>query len=109
MELLESPHLEVRLSAGEALALIFELGRESDDQFADDAIDDIVEILKKLAKDSNKHRAKRDKKVQRATFRDILNYIEVSTIKSFCLQMYNLTFFRTTTSQVYKSVSVRKF
>lgn len=82
MELLESPHLEVRLSAGEALALIFELGRESDDQFADDVIDDIVEILKTLAKDSNKHRAKRDKKVQRATFRDILNYIENDNISS---------------------------
>uniref|UniRef100_A0ABD2XLC0 Uncharacterized protein n=1 Tax=Trichogramma kaykai TaxID=54128 RepID=A0ABD2XLC0_9HYME len=36
----------------------------------------MVETLKELATESNKFRAKKDKTVQRATFRDILRYIE---------------------------------
>lgn len=75
-ELLQSPHLDVRLSAGEAFALIYELGREYNDDFADDFTLDLVETLRQLATDSHKYRAKKDRKQQRATFRDILHYIE---------------------------------
>lgn len=78
-ELLESPHLEVRLSAGEALAVIFELGRDLDEDYEQDWAMDLVEVLKELATDSNKFRAKKDRKQQRASFRDILHYIEVSS------------------------------
>lgn len=79
-ELLKSPHLEVRLSAGEALAVIFELGREYDQEYEQEWALDLVEILKDLATDSNKFRAKKDRKQQRASFRDILRYIEDDTI-----------------------------
>nr|XP_015838666.1 PREDICTED: interferon-related developmental regulator 2 isoform X1 [Tribolium castaneum] len=75
-ELLESPHLEVRLTAGEALALIFEEGRKDSADFADDFAVYITDVIKKLATDSHKYRAKKDRKQQRATFRDILSYIE---------------------------------
>ncbi|XP_034951230.1 interferon-related developmental regulator 1 [Chelonus insularis] len=76
-QLLESPHLDVRMSAGEALAVIFELGREySEDYEHDWAADELVDVLKELATDSNKSRAKKDRKQQRASFRDILRYIE---------------------------------
>ncbi|KAH0816120.1 hypothetical protein MTP99_017127 [Tenebrio molitor] len=75
-ELLESPHLEVRLTAGEALALIFEEGRKDNSDFADDFAMYISETFKKLATDSHKYRAKKDRKQQRATFRDILSFIE---------------------------------
>ncbi|XP_029178791.1 interferon-related developmental regulator 1-like [Nylanderia fulva] len=75
-ELLESPHLDVRLSAGEALAVIFELGRDFSTDYEQDWALDLVEILKELATDSNKYRAKKDRKQQRANFRDILRYIE---------------------------------
>ncbi|KAJ3642161.1 hypothetical protein Zmor_024970 [Zophobas morio] len=75
-ELLESPHLEVRLTAGEALALIFEEGRKDNSEFADDFAIFITEVFKKLATDSHKYRAKKDRKQQRATFRDILSFIE---------------------------------
>lgn len=75
-ELLQSPHLDVRMSAGEAFALIFELGREFNEDFAEGFTPELVESLRQLATDSHKYRAKKDRKQQRATFRDILHYIE---------------------------------
>lgn len=77
-ELLESPHLDIRLSAGEALAVIFELGRDFSSDYEQDWALDLTEALKELATDSNKYRAKKDRKQQRANFRDILRYIEVN-------------------------------
>ncbi|XP_076220825.1 interferon-related developmental regulator 1-like isoform X2 [Nomia melanderi] len=79
-ELLESPHLDVRLSAGEALAVIFELGRGFCCDYEQNWSLDLVEVLKELATDSNKYRAKKDRKQQRANFRDILRYIEEDTV-----------------------------
>ncbi|XP_008557015.1 interferon-related developmental regulator 2 [Microplitis demolitor] len=79
-QLLESPHLEVRMSAGEALAVIFELGREHSDDYEQDWALDLIENLKELATDSNKFRAKKDRKQQRASFRDILRYIEEDVV-----------------------------
>lgn len=76
-ELLESPHLEVRMAAGEALALIYESGREENVAFEEDFALDIADTLKELATDSHKYRAKKDRKQQRATFRDILQFIQV--------------------------------
>lgn len=75
-ELLESPHLDVRLTAGEALAVIFELGRDFSCDYEQVWALDLVEVLRDLATDSNKYRAKKDRKQQRANFRDILRYIE---------------------------------
>ncbi|XP_011307491.1 interferon-related developmental regulator 2 [Fopius arisanus] len=75
-QLLESPHLDVRMSAGEALAVLFELGRDFSDDYEQDWALDLVDVLKELATDSNKYRAKKDRKQQRASFRDILRYIE---------------------------------
>ena len=75
-ELLESPHLDVRLSAGEALAVIFELGRDFSCDYEQSWSLDLIEVLKELATDSNKYRAKKDRKQQRANFRDILRYID---------------------------------
>lgn len=79
-QLLQSPHLDVRLSAGEALAVIFELGRDFCEDYEQEWALDLVEILKDLATDSNKSRAKKERKQQRASFRDILRYIEDDVI-----------------------------
>lgn len=79
-ELLQSPHLDVRLSAGEAFAVIFELGREFSCDYEHQWSLDLIEILKELATDSNKYRAKKDRKQQRANFRDILHYIEEDVV-----------------------------
>lgn len=65
------------MAAGEALALIYEIGREESDEFEEEFADYLIGILKELATDSHKYRAKKERKQQRATFRDILLYIEV--------------------------------
>lgn len=64
------------MSAGEALATVFELGCDYQDDFGENLKDDLVEVLHQLATDSHKYRAKKDRKQQRATFRDVLHYIE---------------------------------
>jgi Interferon-related developmental regulator (IFRD) len=76
MGLLRSPHLDVRMAAGETIALILELGREHDEDFLEDHLPDLVDATKQLATDSQKFRAKRDRRQQRATFRDVLRYVE---------------------------------
>lgn len=75
--MLRSPHLEVRMTAGEAIALVLECGRIHDEDFMDEHLPDLIDMTKQLATDSQKFRAKRDRKTQRATFRDVLRYIEV--------------------------------
>lgn len=40
----------------------------------------LCECLKSLATDSNKHRAKNDRRKQRSIFREVLHYIEVCFI-----------------------------
>ncbi|XP_030381218.1 interferon-related developmental regulator 2 [Scaptodrosophila lebanonensis] len=74
--LLQSPHLEVRMAAGETIALILESGRAHDEDFLEEHIGELCEAVKQLATDSHKYRAKRDRKAQRATFRDVLRYLE---------------------------------
>lgn len=39
---------------------------------------ELVSNLKELATDSSKYRAKKDRKLQRSSFRDILRTVEVS-------------------------------
>lgn len=90
----------MRIGAGEAIALIYEGAREFDEDFgfdlsaeedADDdgvqeradtsrqtqEMDDLCSKLRQLATDSHKYRAKKDRKQQRSSFRDILRAIEV--------------------------------
>ncbi|XP_015586439.1 interferon-related developmental regulator 2 [Cephus cinctus] len=92
-ELLESPHLEIRISAGEALAVIFELGREYAEDYEQDWALDLVNVLKDLATDSNKYRAKKDRKQQRASFRDILRYIEEDIVPEMHIRFGRETLF----------------
>ncbi|KAH8393673.1 hypothetical protein KR200_009340, partial [Drosophila serrata] len=74
--LLQSTHLDVRMAAGETIALILESGRAHDEDFLEDDIGELCDAVKQLATDSHKYRAKRDRKAQRATFRDVLRYLE---------------------------------
>lgn len=76
--LLESEHLDIRVTAGEVFALFVETGRTHDKDFlADHYLPKLIDSCRALTVDSNKYRAKRDLKTQRATFRDILRYLEV--------------------------------
>lgn len=75
-ELLESPDVDLRIAAGEALAIMYEICQESDDVFELENHDSLIEKLKLLATDGQKFRAKKDRRIQRSSFRDILKSIE---------------------------------
>jgi Interferon-related developmental regulator (IFRD)/Interferon-related protein conserved region len=87
MGLLKSQHLDVRMTAGEAIALLLECGRGHDEEFLEEHIPELIEITKLLATDSQKFRAKRDRKQQRATFRDVLHYVEDETLPDITIQV----------------------
>uniref|UniRef100_A0A8C9WD92 Interferon-related developmental regulator 2 n=1 Tax=Scleropages formosus TaxID=113540 RepID=A0A8C9WD92_SCLFO len=73
---LESNDVNYRIAVGETIALLFELGRDNDQDFLYDDSDTLCECLKCLAKDGNKHTAKNDRRKQRSIFREVLHYIE---------------------------------
>lgn len=58
------------------MTLALECGRAQDEDYLDEYLSDMIAATKLLATDSHKYRAKRDRKQQRATFRDILRYFE---------------------------------
>lgn len=80
MGMLQSQHLDVRMTAGEVIALVLECGRAHDEDFLEEYLPELIDATRQLATDSNKFRAKRDRKTQRATFRDVLRYLEVSEL-----------------------------
>ncbi|XP_033110618.1 interferon-related developmental regulator 2-like [Anneissia japonica] len=75
-ELLQSEDVNVRIVAGEAIALFYELHREIDEDFVGENLQELLALLKELATDSNKFRAKKDRRTQRSSFRDIIRTIE---------------------------------
>lgn len=75
-DLLESSDVDLRMSAGETLATIHEILIRWNTDFELDNCDELLDKLKSLATDSSKHRAKRDRRVQRSTFRDVVKLIE---------------------------------
>ncbi|XP_068109064.1 interferon-related developmental regulator 2 isoform X2 [Hyperolius riggenbachi] len=73
---LSSENVSLRIAAGESIALLYELGRDLEEDFEYDDVDTLCVRLKALATDSNKYRAKTDRRKQRSIFRDVLHYIE---------------------------------
>lgn len=75
-DLLRSSDVELRMTAGEAVALLYELARDSDEDFEDVENEvALCDLLKQLATDSVKHRAKKDRRQQRSCFRDVQRYV----------------------------------
>lgn len=74
--LLESEDVNMRIAAGETIALLFELARDMDPEFESDQWEPLCVKLSSLATDCNKHRAKTDKRKQRSVFRDVLRAVE---------------------------------
>uniref|UniRef100_A0A1I7YJI3 IFRD domain-containing protein n=1 Tax=Steinernema glaseri TaxID=37863 RepID=A0A1I7YJI3_9BILA len=73
---LDSPSLDVRVSAGESLGCIYEIAVNNiDSDYTFPSHDHIVEKLGELATDSVKYRAKRDRRIQRFTFRQIRDFL----------------------------------
>ena len=77
VHLLETSDLNVRIAAGEILALMYEIGRSIDRGFVGDN-NGLSDLLRELSRDGTKHKAKKDLRLQRSSFRDILNTVEVS-------------------------------
>lgn len=75
-ELLDSPDVDLRIAAGECIAVLHEISRESDDDFEFEQMDSLCDKLRMLATDSQKFRAKKDRRQQRSSFRDILRAVE---------------------------------
>ncbi|KAI1882228.1 hypothetical protein AGOR_G00248530 [Albula goreensis] len=74
--LLECDDVNMRIAAGETIALLFELARDLDAEFEYEGLEPLCEKLNSLATDCNKHRAKNDKRKQRSVFRDVLRAVE---------------------------------
>ena len=87
MGMLKSPHLDVRMTAGETIALVLECGRNHDEDFLEEHLEELIETTKQLATDSQKFRAKRDRKQQRAGFRDVLHYLEEDVQPEICIRV----------------------
>jgi len=74
--LLSSGDVEVRITAGEAIALVLEFAYDYDEDFEPENLTELIATLKQLATDSTKSRSKKDRKEQRSSFRDILRTVE---------------------------------
>jgi len=74
--LLRSGDVEVRITAGEAIALVLEFAYDYDEEFEPENLTELTATLKQLATDSTKSRSKKDRKEQRSSFRDILRGVE---------------------------------
>ncbi|XP_044307028.1 interferon-related developmental regulator 2 isoform X2 [Varanus komodoensis] len=74
--MLSSDNVNLRIVAGETIALLFELARDMEEDFYYEDTDLLCTKLKALATDSNKYRAKTDRRKQRSIFRDVLHFIE---------------------------------
>uniref|UniRef100_A0A6Q2YEW0 Interferon-related developmental regulator 1 n=1 Tax=Esox lucius TaxID=8010 RepID=A0A6Q2YEW0_ESOLU len=79
--LLENDNVHMRIAAGETIALLFELARDTD-PFEYEDWEPLCDKLNSLATDCNKHRAKTDKRKQRSVFRDVLKAVEEGEFQS---------------------------
>ncbi|GIY55335.1 interferon-related developmental regulator 2 [Caerostris darwini] len=75
-QLLESTDVDLRIAAGETLAIFHEIARQYYMNFEFEDQNILCEKLQSLATDSQKFRAKKDRRQQRSSFRDILRTIE---------------------------------
>lgn len=75
-DLLGSADLDLRIQAGEAVALLYESTRTHDPRYRWTREKELCAVLNELATDSHKFRAKKDRKQQRASFRDVVRAVE---------------------------------
>lgn len=73
---METNDADLRNQAGEAIAVLYEIAREINSVFADPP-ESLLISLDKKANESAKYKGKKEKRLQRATFREIYNSFEV--------------------------------
>ncbi|XP_051483872.1 interferon-related developmental regulator 2 isoform X2 [Apus apus] len=107
--LLSSSSVALRILAGEAIALVFELAQDMEEHLCHQDAEFLQAQFKVLATESNKYRAKTDRRKQRSIFRDILRFIESGeyqeeTIRFGLECMYLDSWARRRTYQAFKEV-----
>ncbi|RMB99980.1 hypothetical protein DUI87_23389 [Hirundo rustica rustica] len=107
--LLTSSSVALRILAGETIALLFELAQDLEEDLCNQDTEFLCTQLKVLATESNKYRAKTDRRRQRSIFRDILRFIESGeyqeeTIRFGLECMYLDSWARQRTYQAFKEV-----
>ncbi|KAM6062392.1 interferon-related developmental regulator 2 isoform 2-T2 [Chlamydotis macqueenii] len=107
--LLSSSSVALRILAGETIALVFELAQDVEEDLCHQDTEFLCAQLKVLATESNKYRAKTDRRKQRSIFRDILRFIESGeyqeeTIRFGLECMYLDSWARQRTYQAFKEV-----
>ncbi|EGF82079.1 hypothetical protein BATDEDRAFT_36696 [Batrachochytrium dendrobatidis JAM81] len=86
VELLESDDVDVRIAAGENIAIVIEdrMATAEEDEAPKtepyyESKNELLQQLRFLSQDSQRHRAKKERSVQKSAFRDILNTVESNT------------------------------
>ena len=74
--LLYSSDVDLRITAGESVALVLEFAYDYDSQYEPNDLEGLIVAVRQLATDSNKSRSKKDRKEQRSSFRDVLRGVE---------------------------------
>lgn len=85
-DLLLSSDTELRIAAGEAIALLYDLNRYINEDF-DESMEDtemLCEQLKELSTEGTKHKARNALRQQRARFRDILQTVQDGIVGEEC-------------------------
>ena len=90
-KLLELGDLNLRIAAGEAVSLVYELARESRGTFGGH-VNNLFDLLRDLANESGRHKGKREKRQQKTSFRDFLKAVEVS-VRRFFLVAYKDSYY----------------
>jgi len=79
--LLERAEMSVRIPVGQALALLFELARETDEDLLDSSDSAVAyDLIQQLATESNRYTARKDRNQQRACFRDFLQTLQDGSV-----------------------------
>jgi hypothetical protein len=83
--LIESNDADLRNQAGEAIAVLYEIAREINSVFSEPP-ESLLITLDKKANESVKYKGKKEKRLQRATFREIYNSFEEGTSPEFTIK-----------------------
>lgn len=83
--LIESNDADLRNQAGETIAVLYEVAREVNSIFAEPP-ESLLILLDKKANESVKYKGKKEKRLQRATFREICSSFEDGTAPEFSIK-----------------------
>ncbi|UJR37433.1 hypothetical protein I4U23_030136 [Adineta vaga] len=83
--LIESSDADLRNQAGETIAVLYEIAQEINSIFAEPP-ESLLNILDKKVNESVKYKGKKEKRLQRATFREIFNFFTEGTSPEFTIK-----------------------